>query len=354
MRSCSATARCSPSATTSACLSRSGRAGQRDGRALRPGARHLGRGPEPEQAAQGAGHGRHVGWLRDGPRRPQRRRPAVLEHEAVRARDRDLDGRSADGARAGPAARGDPARRQGARRQPHRSGERGPVHERAPGSGRRLAGSRRPRCHGRPGSTQMVGLADGTVLAVGTFEGDTESSPVAYRLRSRRGHLERRPGTGAVRLRARRPARWARARDRRQSTAGSWRRHRRPDDGVQRFDTRSGAWAPVASMSTRDREPQVAVLADGRVLVAGGSTGERAPTEPRPYAPPSSTTRPRTAGSPGSDLREPRYGGHALALPDGSVLILGGARTTSTPKATRPGARRRSSRRSGSRRASAP
>jgi hypothetical protein len=70
------------------------------------------------------------------------------------------------------------------------------------------------------------------------------------------------------------------------------------------------------------------VLADGRVLVAGGSTGSdfggRALTTTELYDPAADRWE------PGPDLLEPRYGGHALVLADGSVLILGGAKDFNT------------------------
>ena len=264
-----------------ACLPGSGRAGQRDGRALRPDRGHLGRGPEPEQAPQGTGHGRHVGRLRDGARRSQRRRAALLEHEAVRDRDRDLDGRSADGARAGPAAGGDPARRQGASSSAT-PGRRARTRSRASSSIRPTGrGSRRPRSRaqtwidadggprrrdgprgrhvskatrsrrrspivydpaedvwgGVQGLTrlgfELVALPDGRALAIGGNDGGELSG-----------------GTGAM-------------------TAD-----------VHRFEPVRGVWVPVSPMSTARSDPQVAVLEDGRVLVAGGGSAV-SPTVPR-------------------------------------------------------------------------
>ena len=74
---------------------------------------------------------------------------------------------------------------------------------------------------------------------------------------------------------------------------------------------------------------QAVVLADGRVLVAGGSTGKdfangKALRSTELYDP--ATDR----WIPGKDLLEARYGGHALVLQDGSVLILGGANDFNT------------------------
>ena len=88
-------------------------------------------------------------------------------------------------------------------------------------------------------------------------------------------------------------------------------------------------WALVAPLFQPLEEPQVAVLPDGRVLVAGGATngepdGNQAlrATELYDVA--------RDAWTSGSDLLEPRYGGHALVLADGSVLVLGGANDFNT------------------------
>ena len=70
-----------------ACIPGRPEPGSETGRALRPDRRRLGRGPEPEQATQGAGDGRPmsdgsalvIGGLNDVG-------AAVLEHEAVRRR----------------------------------------------------------------------------------------------------------------------------------------------------------------------------------------------------------------------------------------------------------------------------
>ena len=82
-------------------------------------------------------------------------------------------------------------------------------------------------------------------------------------------------------------------------------------------------------MATPRALAQVVMLADGRVLVAGGATGHgftdgEALRSTELYDP--ATDR----GSPGSELVEARYGGHALALQDGSVLVLGGANDFNT------------------------
>jgi len=170
---------------------------------------------------------------------------------------------------------------------------------------------------------QMVALADGTVLAVGTFEGDTESSPVAYVYDPAEdvwGGVQGLVGYGydLVAL----P-------DGRALAIGG-------NDGgelaggtgamttdVRRFEPGRGVWVPVSSLTTVRSDPQVAVLEDGRVLVAGGWTGSEADgaealTSTELYDPT------RDVWSRGSHLREPRYDGQIVSLADGSALILGG------------------------------
>ena len=92
---------------------------------------------------------------------------------------------------------------------------------------------------------------------------------------------------------------------------------------VHRFDPGSARWAPASPMTTARFDPQVVVLADGRVLVAGGGTtihdtqGAMV-SSTEIYEP--STDR----WTFGPDIREPRKEGLAVLLGDGSVLLLGG------------------------------
>ena len=99
----------------------------------------------------------------------------------------------------------------------------------------------------------------------------------------------------------------------------------RTSDRVRRFDPGSGRWAPVAPMLTPRIGPQVAVLDDGRMLVAGGAITQD--DEIRSEALRSTEIfDPTTNGwSTADDLLEPREGGLAVVLEDGSVLVLGGS-----------------------------
>ena len=82
-------------------------------------------------------------------------------------------------------------------------------------------------------------------------------------------------------------------------------------------------------MTTVRSDPQIAVLGDGRVLVAGGWLGSefdgaQALMSTELYDPS------QNIWSRGNELFEPRYGGLALPLADGSVLLLGGTDSFNT------------------------
>jgi hypothetical protein len=95
-------------------------------------------------------------------------------------------------------------------------------------------------------------------------------------------------------------------------------------DTVSRFNPATGRWTPVAPLSSPRYGPQVALLLDGRVLVAGGRTGGLDDSN-------GITVRTTAVYDPDAnrwsvvgDLLVPRKDGHALALADGTVLVLGG------------------------------
>ena len=174
----------------------------------------------------------------------------------------------------------------------------------------------------------MVSLRGGTVLAVGTYTGDSDPTPDAHRYDPVAGTwtdahglaqvgyaLVAMPDGGALAVGG--------------SDGGElWGGTGALTSRVHRFDPATGTWRQVASMSTPRWEPQVVLLADGRVLVAGGSTGD----DPTGHALRSTEIYDPASDRwvPGADLIEARYGGHALALSDGSVLILGGAKDFNT------------------------
>ena len=99
---------------------------------------------------------------------------------------------------------------------------------------------------------------------------------------------------------------------------------------VDRLDIRTGRWAPATSMATPRLRPAVALLVDGRVLVAGGASA----SEYQPGAHALQTTEiydPSTdRWAAGPDLFEPRMGGYAVVLQDGSILLLGGTASLNT------------------------
>jgi hypothetical protein len=106
---------------------------------------------------------------------------------------------------------------------------------------------------------------------------------------------------------------------------------------VQRYDPASATWFDPAQMATGRVRSQIALLHDGRVLVAGGVpltskavdggysvTEGPALTSTEIYDPSADTW---TAGP---ELLEARQGGDAITLTDGSVLVFGGY--TETPE----------------------
>ncbi|MFD3993471.1 Kelch repeat-containing protein [Streptomyces sp. NPDC058583] len=95
-------------------------------------------------------------------------------------------------------------------------------------------------------------------------------------------------------------------------------------DGTALFDPRHGTWTQGRPLATARRMHATTLLADGRVLVTGGFTGPNAsPVQPlataEVYDPASGDWS--TAG----ELHEARCGHSATLLPDGRVLVAGGA-----------------------------
>jgi hypothetical protein len=90
---------------------------------------------------------------------------------------------------------------------------------------------------------------------------------------------------------------------------------------VSRFDSGSGEWRDVAPMSTPRIDAHAVPLADGRILVTGGTdavSGTQTLTSTEIYDP--SADRWVAAG----DLGVARKDGRAVLLGDGTVLLIGG------------------------------
>jgi N-acetylneuraminic acid mutarotase len=89
------------------------------------------------------------------------------------------------------------------------------------------------------------------------------------------------------------------------------------------FDPATRSWSRTGLLNTARYDPGVAVLADGRVLVAGGSYIDR---RQRPSVLDSSELWDPATGkwSRTGKLLRPRTGGQAVTLADGRVLLVGG------------------------------
>jgi Ca2+-binding RTX toxin-like protein len=88
------------------------------------------------------------------------------------------------------------------------------------------------------------------------------------------------------------------------------------------FDPATGTFSPTGSMTAERAESAAAPLPDGRVLVAGGFDNRSSPQTPQS----AEIFDPATGSfSPTAPLTAPRYGAAAAPLPDGRVLIAGGA-----------------------------
>ena len=161
------------------------------------------------------------------------------------------------------------------------------------------------RCRARPGSSRWWPSPTARSSRSGSFEGDTESSPVAY------VYDPAEDVWGGVQGLARFGFDLVALPDGRALAIGG-------NDGgelsggtgamtadVHRFEPGRGVWVPVSPMSTVRTDPQVAVLGDGRVLVAGGWIGSEfdgaeALTSTELYDPDTDTlvARERAASSP--------------------------------------------------------
>ena len=104
---------------------------------------------------------------------------------------------------------------------------------------------------------------------------------------------------------------------------------------VRRHDPAIDRWVEIEPMAMPRFAAQIATLADGRVLVAGGLIGPRDHLTESEIARTSEIYDPRSdAWTAGPDLLEIRMGGQALTLPDGSVLVMGGVNLLNVEAAT--------------------
>jgi hypothetical protein len=90
------------------------------------------------------------------------------------------------------------------------------------------------------------------------------------------------------------------------------------------FDPRMGAWQAGPAMRTGRESASAALLGDGRVLVVGGFNRSTAGEQPGPVASAEMYDPARSAWVPAASPPSPGGGGRLLTLPDGSALFVGG------------------------------
>lgn len=100
------------------------------------------------------------------------------------------------------------------------------------------------------------------------------------------------------------------------------------DASVELFDPGTRSFRVVAPMASPRVSHFATMLADGRVLVSGGWTGQRATASAEIYDPV------RNRWTPAADMTTPRMSPIAATLPGGRVLISGGEERTGVPLAT--------------------
>jgi len=88
------------------------------------------------------------------------------------------------------------------------------------------------------------------------------------------------------------------------------------------FDPRSDSWSPAASMAAARYHPTLTVLPDGRVLVAGGADADEVTAAAEVYDPVADRW------SPVPPMSTPRMDAAALLLRTGQVLVAGGQADT--------------------------
>lgn len=168
----------------------------------------------------------------------------------------------------------------------------------------------------------LVALHDGRTLAIGLHHRDSDPAPATFVYDAARDTWTETEGL------ARFGATFVALPDGTVLAIGGagggelWGDTRAAIEDVARFDPATGRWRPVAPMISPRHGLQAAVLTDGRVLVAGGTTegasGEQVLRSTELYDPAIDTWT-----STGT-MRDARHGGRLVALDDGSALILGG------------------------------
>ena len=88
---------------------------------------------------------------------------------------------------------------------------------------------------------------------------------------------------------------------------------------VERYYRAHDRWVAMTPLRAGRMSPQVTRLEDGRVLVAGGTTDGVTPLDSTEIYDPVAD-----AWTDGPTLLQPRQGGWAISLPDGSALVFGG------------------------------
>jgi hypothetical protein len=98
--------------------------------------------------------------------------------------------------------------------------------------------------------------------------------------------------------------------------------------GVARFEPESG-WSPNGTLATPRGQAGIALLPDGRVLVAGGVHEDGATDDFLKTAELYDPANGKSSNA--APLLVARFGDIAIALPDGSVLLAGGAEAHESP-----------------------
>jgi len=163
-------------------------------------------------------------------------------------------------------------------------------------------------------------LEDGQVLLIGGDPSGTGAAPVASAELYDPVTGSFRP-TGSMSI-PRRPFGVVRLRDGRLLVAGGTTTGKQVVASAEVYDPRSGAFAPTGSLLTARHKHAAALLPDGRVLVMGGTSGSRDSvilSSAEIYDPA------RGSFQATSSLRFGRYKTTGVSLPDGSVLVTGGA-----------------------------